>query len=199
MKVEEKIHHLRDYVYQMLGLVHKSEYYKEHGKFLSRYIAGFVDRIFELFEDIAYLAFDPLHIINIVQSFARGIFLHPIQTFKAVATMVIQKYTTAYGLGALTADAFILAISSAAVARVGAAVAGAQKSALAAEVVEESAVVGGKAARVAKEAVSKFGEYEDVFHKICKNPHEVIRQAHSTLKTGTHSGIISEVKSVFGL
>jgi hypothetical protein len=182
VKIEEKIVHLREYVYEMLGLDRTSEYYKERGKFLARYVAGFVDRIFELFEDVAYIVFDPLHIINIIQSFVKGIFLHPIQTFKALATVLIKKHTSPYGLGVLTAEALILAISAAAIARVGSLVVEAEEGIVSAE-----------------SAVGGFEDYEEIFRQIRGNPHEVIHHAKQTINTGKAVGLVANVKHIFGL
>jgi hypothetical protein len=199
MKVEEKLLHLREYVYHMLGLENSSMFYHEHGKFLARYVAGFVDRIFELFEDIAYIIFDPLHIINIIQSFAKGIFLHPIQTFKTIAKVLIKKHTTPYGLGVLTAEAFILTLSAAAVAKVGSLVVEAEEGIIAAEaateVVAEGSVVGGAAETVAH----RFEDYEEIFRQIRGNPHEIIQHAHHTIKTGKATGFIAGVKNFFAV
>lgn len=199
VKVEEKLHHLHKYMYHMLGLTHSSEFYHERGKFLARYLAGFVDRIFELFEDIAYIIFDPLHIINIVHSFARGIFLHPIQTFKAVAKVLIRKHTTAYGLGVLTAEAFILTLSAAAVAKVGSLVVEAEESMVvagtAAKSVQEGALISKRVSKVAKEVVHKFQDYEEIFHQVRGNPHEIINLAKNSIKTGKSTHIVAGVQN----
>lgn len=199
MKVEDKLFHLHGYMYHMLGLENSSEFYHKHGKFLMRYVAGFVDRIFELFEDIAYIVFDPLHIINIIQGFAKGVFLHPIKTFKTIAKVLIKKHTSAYGLGVLTAEAFILTLSAAAVAQVGALVVEAEEGVVAVEAAAEIAVEGSTVEGVVETAVHGFEDYEEIFRQVRGNPHEIIHHAQHVIKTGKATGFVAGVKNFFAI
>lgn len=197
--VEEKLDHLRKYIFESLGLEHEPEYYVKKGKFFERYVAGFVGRYFQLLKDVSFIILDPLHIIDIMTSFAKGVFLHPIKTLKQVWKIWTGAYTKGvYGLGRLTADALLACVIAAA----GTLLAGG-KIALAAEEAAGAAVetvvgtVSSLPKRIAnigkgiKNALTSSGDFFDM---IKEAPLEVLSDAKKSLISKSSYGKIKLYK-----
>lgn len=138
---EEKLDALEKYIFEHVGLKHDQEYYQKKGKFFERYAAGFIHRYIMILKEASFLLLDPLHIIDVIVTFVKQVFLHPIKLLKQIWKMWVWSYVRgAYGLGFMTADALLACIIAGAVslaAAEGGAMAAAEASAV---TLKESAV-----------------------------------------------------------
>jgi len=195
LSVEERLNNLRNYVFQKAGLEHTDAYYKSEGKALHRYLAGFINRYFTLLKDASFILLDPLHILDVIWSFIKNALLHPLKTIKRIWSVWTGLFTLgSYGVGMLTADAFLAAI----IAGLGALLQGGQIL----EVMSEAAVtfgekaVGGvtslpkKIANIANSAQYALTNTEDIFHLIQHQPDKILLAAEDTLMAkATYKGV----------
>lgn len=104
-KVEEKIELLERYVFEHVGLQHDVDYFEDKGKFLERFAAGFIHGYFNTIQDVSFLLLDPLHIFDILTTFVKNMFLHPLKTLKNIWDCWTYYYTTgAWGIGMMLAE-----------------------------------------------------------------------------------------------
>lgn len=106
--VEEKLHALHLHVFKHVGLTESPDHYIEHGKFFQRYLAGFICNYFWMLRDISFILLDPLHIFDILSTFAKEICKHPFKMLKQIWGCWTWSYTHgAFGLGVITAGALL--------------------------------------------------------------------------------------------
>ncbi len=111
LSVEKRLNKLRDYILESAGLHESIDHYKQEGKMLHRYVAGFINRYFMLLKDASFLLLDPLHILDVIWAFIKNAFKNPLQTVKNIWGVWTGLYRLgAFGLGMVTADALLAAI-----------------------------------------------------------------------------------------
>lgn len=199
--VEKKLDDLRAHIFKHVGLKESPDYYMEHGKFFQRYLAGFICNYFWQLRDISFILLDPLHIFDILTTFAKEICRHPFQMLKQIWGCWTWSYTHgAFGLGVITAGALLAClIAGATVLLAGGIKAGGTAIRTMAKTVSDTfkgTAMGlpnnfiniGKGV---KNALSSSGEF---FKMIRSEPMQVLADAKTSLVSGVSYGRIRSFK-----
>ena len=201
--VEDKINTFERFIFDHIGLKNEVEYYVEEGSFLARYLAGFIHRYFVLLKDVSFILLDPIHIFDIITSFAKSVVRHPIKTLKQVWSAWTKPYTRGmYGLGRMTADAFLACIIAG-----GATLLAEGEVAVAAEVATselgEQAVtkvmgIPKKLVGVGENIEKTIESCDDFFDLIKEDPVNILKDAKESLSSGISYGKIRSYKVYSG-
>ena len=187
--VEKKLEKLELHIFHGVWLKEKPEYYINNGKFFHRYVAWFIHRYFILIKDVSYILLDPLHIIDIIKSFVKWVFTHPILTLKQIWSVWTSAYRGwSYWLWAITADALLAAIIAWA--------ATALKETEAWGILKNTAWAFGKKTTdtalglpkkliwTAKSVETAFGSYEEFFTIVRRSPAKILKDVGRSMESG---------------
>ena len=197
--LEEKMDSLEQSIFQHLGFVHKPDYYVKKGGFLSRYLAGFIHRSFELLKDFSFIVLDPLHIFDIFVAFAKGIITHPIKTLKQIWNCWTSDYSNGiYGLGAMTADAFLACLIAGATTAIieGEGLAAVESAAekFSEVAVEKVYAIPQQIKNIGEAGASLFNSHQDFFNLLKENPKQILADAKKSLESGFSYGEVRNYK-----
>ena len=201
--LEEKLDHLEKHIFEHLGLKEEPSYYLKKGSFFERYLAGFINTYFLLVKDISFIILDPIHIFDIITSFAKGVITHPIKTMKTIWGCWTFNYKSgAYALGGITANALLIAVTAgaAAAAMEGEALIAveASASAFSEKVVGNAVSLPKKLIGIVEKAKTAITSHEEVLQAIMREPQAVIADAATSLKSGVSFGKVRTFKFYSG-
>lgn len=198
-KVEKKLELLEKYIFNQLKFDHEPGYYEKHGKFLDRFAAGFIHGYFNTASDISFILLDPIHIIDILTTLVKNMFLHPLQTLKSIWETWTYYFTHGtYGLGMMLSEITIGCLLVA----IGGILSGQKLTALlknAASSFSEGVVgnlkyIPEKIVGIPKMAKSSLGLTRSVLKNALSSPGALISDALKSLEMGDAYGKIREYR-----
>jgi len=184
---EEKLETLQMHVFHAVGLSEKPDYYIKNGKLLERFAAGFIYRYFSLLKDVTFLFLDPLHIIDVVVSFVKSVFTHPVETLKHIWKYWSGFYTKgAFGVGMMMADTLLAALVAGATAALAEGettlTLGSVAKITEEEVVKSATALPRKLIKVVKTSEKIAVSYGELAESVMSNPQVLLESAKSYLK-----------------
>ncbi len=196
--VEEKLLALQKAVFLHLGLKEDPDYYIDKGKFFDRFVAGFVSSFFWRLKDLSFIVLDPLHIFDIITTFVKVFFTHPLKMLRQIFGTWTWSFTHgSFGMGMMVASAlqaFIVAASVAMVAEGVVAGSASASTAVTESFASEFSYVSGKFSGVAQ-SVQKGASYTTkLFTEIQTNPQLILAEAKQSVMSGMSYGRIREFK-----
>ena len=196
--VEQKLEALKEAIFLHVGLKEPPDHYMDHGNFLERYTAGFISGFFWRLNDISFILLDPLHIFDIITTFVKVLFTHPLKMLKQIWSVWTWNFIHgAFGLGNMTSSillAFLMAASATVLVEGVAAGVASATSTVPQSLVGQLTYIPSKVAGIAQ-GVKQLPTYvSSLFSQIQKQPQLILAHTQRSLTSGVAYGQVRELK-----